>query len=157
MYEAHHDGYTVTTDVARFDVEAIHAFLATSYWSAGIPIDTVRRAIAGSLAFGLLHGDRQVGFARLITDRATFAYLADVYVLDAYRGRGLGKWLVGTALAHPDVQGLRRLMLVTRDAHALYAPFGFRALAAPDRHMEIARPDLYRSVDAVGGNGEPVR
>jgi GNAT superfamily N-acetyltransferase len=143
MYEATRDGYTDTTDVARFDVDAIHAFLTTSYWSAGIPIDTVRRAIAGSLAFGLLQDDRQIGFARLITDRATFAYLADVYVLDAYRGRGLGKWLVGTALAHPDVQGLRRLMLVTRDAHALYAPFGFRALAAPDRHMEIARPNLY--------------
>jgi GNAT superfamily N-acetyltransferase len=143
MYEASRDGYTVTTDVARFDVDAIHAFLTTSYWSAGIPLDTVRRAIAGSLAFGLLHGDRQIGFARLITDRATFAYLADVYVLDAYRGRGLGTWLVGTALAHPDVQGLRRLMLVTRDAHAVYAPFGFRALAAPDRHMEIARANLY--------------
>ena len=157
MNEAHRDAYTITTDAARFDVEAIHAFLSTSYWAAGIPIDIVRRAIAGSLAFGLLHGDRQIGFARLITDRATFAYLADVYVLEAYRGQGLGRWLIETVLAHPDVQGLRRLMLVTRDAHALYAPFGFRALAAPDRHMEIARPNLYRSAGAEGGNGEPVR
>jgi GNAT superfamily N-acetyltransferase len=145
MYEAHRGDHTITTDAARFDVEAIHAFLSTSYWAAGIPIDVVRRAIAGSLAFALLHGDRQIGFARLITDRATFAYLADVYVLDAYRGHGLGKWLVATALAHPDVQGLRRLMLVTRDAHALYAPFGFKPLAAPDRHMEITRPNIYQT------------
>ena len=139
------DALTITTDPARFDVEAIHAFLTTSYWSPGIPIETVRRAIAGSLAFALLDGDRTIGFARLVTDRATFAYLADVYVLDAYRGRGLGKRLVAEVMAHPDVQGLRRIMLVTRDANGLYAQFGFGPLEAPERHMEIVRKNVYAS------------
>jgi GNAT superfamily N-acetyltransferase len=137
--------YRIVVGAAAVDVDAVHAFLATSYWAEGIPRDLVARAVAGSLPFSLLHGDRQVGFARVVTDRATYAYLADVYVLAAHRGRGLGRWLVATVLAHPDLQGLRRFMLATRDAHALYAAFGFRPLAAPDRHMEIARPGLYRA------------
>jgi GNAT superfamily N-acetyltransferase len=137
--------YTITTDRARLDSVAIHAFLTRSYWSPGIPLATVERAIANSLAFGVLHGEEQVGFARVVTDRATFGYLADVYILEAHRGQGLGRRLIEAILAHEDLQGLRRFMLATRDAHALYAGFGFRPLAAPERLMEIVRPDLYRS------------
>ena len=145
------DGYTVSSDPARLDLEAIHAFLTTCYWSAGIPRDTVARAVAGSLCFGLYSGDggAQVGFARLVTDRATFAYLCDVYVLEEHRGRGLGKWLIEHALSHPDLSGLRRLLLVTRDAHELYRAHGFRELARPQGHMELHRPDVYRQAAAV--------
>ena len=135
--------FRITTDPAAVDVTAVHAFLRTSYWAANIPREIVERAIAGSIPFSVFHGDAQVGFARVITDRATFAYLSDVYVLDTYRGRGLAKWLMSTIMAHPDLQGLRRMSLATRDAHGLYQQFGFRALAVPERHMEITRPTLY--------------
>jgi GNAT superfamily N-acetyltransferase len=137
--------YSISSDPSRLDIPAIHAFLARSYWSPGIPLATVERAIANSLAFGVFQGQAQVGFARVITDRATFAYLADVYILEEHRGQGLGRRLVETVLAHPDLQGLRRFMLATRDAHGLYADFGFKALAAPDRLMEILRPQAYGS------------
>lgn len=145
------DGYTLSSDPARLDLEAIHAFLSTCYWSEGIPRETVARAVAGSLCFGLYasEGDAQVGFARFVTDRATFAYLCDVYVLEAHRGRGLGAWLVEHALSHPDLAGLRRLVLVTRDAHELYRPHGFRALARPEGYMELHRADVYRQADGA--------
>lgn len=136
--------YEITTDRARLDVDAIHAFLAQSYWSPGIPRALVERALAGSLCIGALADGAQVGFARVVTDRATFAYLADVYVLEAHRGRGLAKRLMEAVVAHPDLQGLRRMMLATRDAHGLYAQFGFAPLSAPDRLMEVLRPDVYR-------------
>ena len=136
--------FEITSDPARIDVDAVHAFLTEVYWSVGIPRETVARAIANSLAFALLHRGKTVGFARFVTDRATFAYLADVYVLPEHRGRGLGEWLVGTALAHPDLKGLRRMILATRDMHRLYAKFGFGSLAAPERHMEILDHDVYR-------------
>lgn len=139
--------YEITTDPTRLDAGAIHAFLAQSYWSHGIPRAVVERAIAGSLCFGVLADGAQVGFARVVTDRATFAYLADVYVLEAHRGRGLAKRLMEAVLAHPELQGLRRMMLATRDAHSLYAQFGFVPLSAPDRLMEVLRPDVYRSAD----------
>ena len=135
--------YRIVCGAEAVDLDAVHAFLASSYWAAGIPRELLARAVAGSLPFSLYWGDVHVGFARAITDRATYAYLADVYVVESHRGRGLGHWLVETVLAHPDLRGLRRLGLVTRDAHALYADFGFRALAAPERHMEISRPGLY--------------
>jgi GNAT superfamily N-acetyltransferase len=122
-------------------------FLAASYWSPGIPQDVLDRAIDGSLSFGLYEGERQIGFARAITDRATFAYVADVYVLEEYRGRGLALWLMETVLAHPELQGLRRWMLLTRDAHPLYRKVGFVDVARPERIMEIARPDVYRKPD----------
>lgn len=143
--ERHRDGYTVSTDPARLDLVAVHAFLTTSYWSPGIPFDAVARAVRGSLCFGLYGGAEQVGFARAVTDRATFAYLCDVYVLDAHRGRGLGDWLVRTAVAHPDLQGLRRFLLATRDAHGLYERIGFRPLAKPESFLEIHRPDVYQT------------
>jgi len=143
------DGFTVATDPARLDVDAIHAFLTTSYWSEGIPRDIVERALRGSLCFGLYQGEeegeRQVGLARVVTDAATFAYLCDVYVLPELRGRGLGRWLMACVMEHPDLQGLRRFNLVTRDAHELYRPFGFTEIRNPDRHMEIVRPGLYRA------------
>lgn len=144
------EAYEITTDPARFDVAAIHDFLANSYWSPGLPREVLDRAIAHSLCFGLLCEGRQVGFARMVTDRATFAYLADVYVLEAHRGKGLAQRMVETILAHPDLQGLRRMMLATRDAHGLYERFGFRPLAAPQRFMELHRPEVYLPVGLEG-------
>ena len=125
------------------DLDAIHAYLTRSYWSEGISKDLVARAMAGSLCFGLLEGARQIGFARLITDKATYAYLCDVYVLEDYQGRGLGTWLLNELMTHPDLQGLRRFTLVTRDAHTLSEKCGFGPLANPSGYMEIARPGMY--------------
>ena len=137
--------YTITTDRHCLDLEAIHGFLTNSYWSPGVPIEIVERAIANSLCFGLFHVKDQVGFARVITDKATFAYLADVYVLETHRGQGLSKWLLKVIQGHQDLQGLRRVMLATRDAHGLYAQFGFTALANPSRMMEIVDADAYHA------------
>jgi GNAT superfamily N-acetyltransferase len=136
--------FQISTDPARIDLRAVHDFLTNSYWARGIPFETVQRSIQNSFCFGIYHGDRQIGFARVITDRATFAYLADVFVLPDYRGRGLSKWLMKCIIAHPDLQGLRRWMLATRDAHALYTQYGFSPLKAPERWMEIHRPDVYK-------------
>jgi GNAT superfamily N-acetyltransferase len=137
------DGFTVSCDPAKLDHRVVHDFLAASYWAKDIPIEIVQRSIEGSLCFALLAGDRQVGFARVITDRATIAYLGDVFVLPGYRGKGLGKWLVECVLAHPQLQGLRRWVLVTADAHGLYQQFGFKPLARPQGFMEIHQPQLY--------------
>jgi GNAT superfamily N-acetyltransferase len=121
------DGYEISTDPDRLDREAIHAFLATAYWSEGVERAVVDRSIEGSVAFGLYAPDgSQAGFARAVTDGSTFAWLADVFVLEEHRGRGLGVWLVETVLAHPEVSGVRRVMLGTADAHGLYERFGFR-------------------------------
>ncbi|MEZ5967274.1 MAG: GNAT family N-acetyltransferase [Planctomycetota bacterium] len=141
--DVHRGEFTISTDPARLDLAAVHAFLASSYWSTGIPATTLARAAAQSLSFGLFHREHQIGFARVVTDRATFAYLCDVYVLDHYRGRGLGTWLMQTVVAHPELQGLRRFVLVTRDAHALYTRFGFEPLARAEGFMEIHRPNVY--------------
>ena len=125
------DDYTVTTRRERMDVDAIHAYLVRSYWASGIARETVEEAMRHSLCFGLYAGDRQIGFARVITDRATFAYLCDVFIDDSYRGRGLGKWLMAAVMDHPDLQGLRRWTLATRDAHGLYKQFGWTDLKHP--------------------------
>jgi GNAT superfamily N-acetyltransferase len=140
--------YSITTDPAKIDLDAVHAFLSRSFWAEGIPKDTVARSLANSLCFGLFDGATQVGFARVVTDRATYAYLCDVYVLESYRGHGLGKWLIETVMAHPDLQGLRRFQLVTRDAHGLYSRYGFAAPAHPERHMEIFKHGMYVDRDA---------
>ena len=141
--------YELSTDPARLDLEAIHAYLTRSYWSPGIPRDVVDRAAANSLCFGLYHaGEGQVGFARVVTDRATFAYLCDVYVLEGHRGHGLSKWLMTAIVEHPELQGLRRFMLGTKDAHGLYAQYGFTPLDNPARMMEILRPQVYRQARA---------
>jgi len=137
--------YTISTDPRCLDAGAVERFLSHSYWAAGIPPDTLRRSLAGSLCFGLFHGGEQVGFARVVTDRATFAWLCDVWIEEAHRGAGLGQWLVETVVGHPDLQGLRRFLLATRDAHSLYARCGFRPPVRPDAFMEIHRPDIYRS------------
>ena len=135
------DPYEISTDVTRLDRALIHRFLHDdSYWARGVPRDVVDRAIDNSLCFGLYHGPDQVGFARVVTDRAAIAYLADVFVLPAHRGRGLGKRLIEAVMSHPELQGLRRFFLGTADAHSLYERFGFRALAEPGRMMEIAVP-----------------
>ncbi len=139
------DGYVISTDPERLDRELIHAFLRTAYWSPNVPRDVVDRSIDNSLVFGLYDATgAQAGFARVVTDKATFAYLADVFVLDEHRGRGLGKWIVETVLAHPDLQGLRRIALGTQDAHSLYERYGFRQ-ADVERLMTLDREpeDLY--------------
>jgi GNAT superfamily N-acetyltransferase len=135
--------YEITCDKARFDIEAIHGFLTRSYWSPGVPRTVVERSIANSLCFGVLLEGQQIGFARVITDKATFAFLADVYVLPEHRGKGLSLRLMEQVIRHPDLQGLRRMMLGTKDAHTLYEKFGFKRLAAPERVMEIHNPDVY--------------
>ena len=137
------DGFTISTDPGRLDRAMIHEVLAATYWARGIPRAVVDRSIEGALCFGLYENDRQVGFARVITDRATFAYLADVFVLESHRGRGLARWLMETILAHADLQGLRRWMLLTRDAHPLYRQVGFTELAHPERVMEKVNPKVY--------------
>jgi len=136
--------YRLSTDRAQIDVAATHALLTTSYWAEGISKDLVERSIENSICFAIFDSDRQVGFARVVTDRATFAYLCDVYVLEECRGRGLGKWLIEAVSAHPDLQGLLRFVLVTKDAHSLYAKHGFQALASPAGFMEIAVPGIYK-------------
>lgn len=129
--------YTISTDAARLDVDLIFEFLSTrSYWAKGRTRAAVKRSIAHSLSFGLYRHDQQIGFARVVTDYATFAYLADVFVLEAERGRGLGKWLLAIIVAHPALQGLRRWLLATRDAHGLYQQAGFTPLLQPERWME---------------------
>lgn len=135
--------YEITTDNSRFDIDAIHAFLTRAYWSTGIPRAVVARAVANSLCFGLLLGSEQVGLARVVTDRATFAYLSDVYVLEEHRGKGLARRLMEAVVHHPDLLGLRRMLLATRDAHGLYAKYGFKPLAAPERLMVRDDPDVY--------------
>jgi GNAT superfamily N-acetyltransferase len=141
-------GYELSTDPARLDVDAIHAYLTRSYWSPGIPIETVKRAARNSLCFGLYEraGGRQVGLTRVVTDHATFAYLCDVYVLEEHRGKGLSKWMMREVMAHPALTGARRAMLGTRDAHGLYARFGFRAPPNDGVLMQVLRPDMYREV-----------
>ncbi len=136
--------FEISSDPGRLDVDVIHAFLTRSYWAEGIPRQAVEKCIAGSICFGVYGDAGQVGFARVVTDRATFGYLADVFILDEFRGRGLSKRLMNAVMAHPDLQGLRRLTLVTRDAHSLYERYGFKPLAHPERHMEIHRSDIYQ-------------
>lgn len=140
------DGYEISTDPARLDVDAMHAYLTRSYWSPGIPRDVVERASRNSLCFGVYErGGGQVGLARVVTDHATFAYLCDVYVLEEHRGKGLSKWLMREVMAHPALTGARRAMLGTRDAHGLYARHGFGAPPQDGVLMQILRPDIYKS------------
>jgi GNAT superfamily N-acetyltransferase len=135
--------YEVSLDETRLDVAAIHAFLSNTHWSPGIPLETVRRAVANSVCIGAYLNSQQVGFARMVTDKATFAYLADVYVLAEHRGNGLSVRMIETLMQLPELQGLRRTMLATRDAHALYSKFGFTPLAASSRFMELHNPSAY--------------
>jgi len=136
--------YEIDTDKRRLDIAGIHKFLSTeSYWAKNRTLEQTLTAIENSLCFGLYHGREQVGFARVVTDRATFAYIGDVYVLDGHRGRGLSKWLMQTIVEQPDMQNLRRWLLATKDAHGLYAQYGFETLVHPERWMERTAPDAY--------------
>jgi len=134
----------ISTDRADVDIDVVHAFLSQdAYWSKNIPRATVQKAIENSYCFSAFLGERQIGFARVISDGATFAYLCDVFTLPEFRGKGVGKKLMQSVQAHPQLQGLRRWMLMTADAHKLYESYGFSSLAKPDRAMEISRPDIY--------------
>lgn len=143
-HEFRKDGYIISTDQQLLQFDVIHHFLTSSYWSPEIPMDVVKRAAAGSIVFGIYKdSDEQVGYARVISDCATFAYLADVFVLESERGKGLSKWLMECIQQLPELQNLRRWMLATRDAHSLYTQFGFTPLDNPDIMMQIARPNIY--------------
>ena len=152
IYEYHRDPYLISSDQTRLDIGAIHGYLTHSYWSPGIALDIVSKAIRHSLAFGLFHASEQVGFGRVVTDYATFAYLADVYVLKAHRGIGLGVWLIESIMGCPALDGIRTFLLATRDAHGLYRKFGFEVVAETGRLMAVQvempwyRPDLVREV-----------
>jgi len=143
MNEWRRGDLAVSTDPSRLDRSLIARFLAGSYWAKGIPREVVDRSIEGSLCFGLYRGPKQLGFARVITDYATFAYLADVFVVETSRGEGLGVWMMEVIMRHPRLQNLRRWMLATRDAHGLYEKFGWRSLENPERIMEIVDPEIY--------------
>jgi GNAT superfamily N-acetyltransferase len=142
--EWHRGEYYISTDKSRLDLAVIHDFLTTSYWAAGIPIETVKKSLEHSLNFGVYKEGEQVGFARVITDYATFAYIGDVFILEDYRGQGLSKWLMQVIADHAELQGLRRWVLLTRDAHGLYRKTGFMEPMNPGRYMEKAFPDVYK-------------
>jgi len=150
-YATEKDNYLISTDKNKIDINYVHSFLLQSYWSPGVEIEVVKKAMEGSLCFGVydinkqnLRSPRQIGYARMITDKATFAYLADVFIDKDYQGRGLGKWLVATILKHPGLQGLRRILLATKDAHKLYEQCGFISINNPERYM-VYSPAMHKS------------
>ena len=145
-----HSEYIISTDRRKLDLVMIHHYLSTeSYWSPGIPFETVKRASEHSLCFGVYHGDQQIGYARIISDYAIIAYLADVFILTEHRGNGLSKWLMQTIQSHPDLQGLRRWILLTKDAHGLYKQSGWNEIAQPELWMEIHQKDVYSRKEKV--------
>ena len=137
------DEFVISTDRAKLDIDLVHAYLASSYWASGMPRSTLERAVENSLTFGIYRDDEQVGFARVIADLATYAYLSDVFVVDAFRGRGLSKWLMECILAHPDLQELRRFALFTRDAQGLYERYGFGPARGKSTYLERWEPNVY--------------
>jgi GNAT superfamily N-acetyltransferase len=139
FFESHRNHFLISTDPARLDVDTICNFLTRAYWAQGRPRERTERALKNSLVFGLYDGSRQIGLARVISDYSIFAYLCDVFIHEDYRGQGLGKWLMQTILDYPDLQGLRRWVLVTRDAHGLYQQYGFASLQDPKGWMEMIR------------------
>ncbi len=138
--------FTVSTNRELLNVDSIHAFLTGCYWAEGIPREIVSRSLEHSLCFGVYRGPEQIGLARVVSDYATYAYIMDVYILEQYRGRGLGTWLMSCVMSHPDLQGLRRWNLLTRDAHGLYRKFGFTSPKHPERYMEISHPGMYKTM-----------
>lgn len=139
------EGYSISTDKDKLDLKVIHGYLSRSYWAQDIPFEIVERAVKNSLCFGVYYMDKQIGFARVITDSATFGYLADVFILEEHRGKGLSKELMEHIMVHPQLQGLRRFCLGTRDAHTLYEKFGFNVIKTPERFMEILHPPGFYS------------
>ena len=138
------DEYLLSTDKSKIDVEVVHHFLSHSYWAENIPLEVVQKSIDNSLCFAIYHRDKLIGFARTISDFATFAYLADVFILPGERGKGLSKWLMEIIMDHPQLQGLRRIVLATRDAHGLYTQFGFTPFDRPDRWMQRHNAEVYK-------------
>ena len=139
------EAYYISTDKAKLDIQFIHKFLSQeSYWAKEMPLDTFKRSIENSMCFGIYNGSEQVGFARIISDKATYAYLGDVFIIASHRGKGLSKMLMEYIMNHPELQGLRRWVLGTADAHGLYSQYGFTALASPARWMEKHNPDVYK-------------
>ncbi|HXZ39946.1 MAG TPA: GNAT family N-acetyltransferase [Terriglobales bacterium] len=145
LIESRRGEFLLSTDPERLDVHLIHGFLTEGYWAKGIPFDVVARSVENSLCFGVYAEGKQVGFARVISDFATYAYIGDVFVLEPFRGRGLGKWMMECVMKHPRLQGLRRWSLATSDAHGLYAKFGFAPPRRPECYMEIYHADVYQS------------
>jgi len=138
-------GYRISSDRQEMDLETIHAFISSTYWAEGIPKETLKKALDNSLCFGVFSSEgKQVGFARMITDQATFAYLADVFIDEAHRGKGLSKWLMQEVHNHPSLQGLRRILLATRDAHGLYQEYGYTPISSPATFMQKWQPDIYK-------------
>ena len=142
--------FVISTDRKRLDLDIVHGFLTESYWAGGISREVVTRSIENSLCFGVYGDGKQVGFARVISDYATYAYIGDVFVLESHRGHGLGKWLMECIMGHPRLQGLRRWSLATMDAHGLYTKFGFTPLKVPERHMERHDPEVYKRNQSLG-------
>ena len=142
--------FVISTDRDRLDLDIVHGFLTESYWAKGIPREVVVRSIENSLCFGVYGDGKQVGFARVISDYATYAYIGDVFVLESYCGHGLGKWLMECIMRHPWLQGLRRWSLATSDAHGLYTKFGFTPLKTPEKHMELHDPEVYKRNQSLG-------
>ena len=148
IYGVQKNDFSISTDKTKLNIGVIHNYLSKeSYWAKNIPMKTVKKSIKGSCCFGVYHKNEQVGFARVVTDHATFGYLADVFILDEYRGKGLSKWLMETIMNHPGLQGLRRWMLATRDAHGLYAQFGFLPLDKPERIMGLKPFEEYPAIN----------
>ena len=148
LLEVKKDNFTISTDPARLDMDAIADMLTRAYWAKGRPRERTERALSNSLVFGLYDGEKQIGLARIVSDYAIFAYLCDVFIHEDYRAHGLGKWLMETIMSHPDLQGLRRWTLATRDAHGLYRQFGWNALQNPEKWMEILRPYSGEGIDS---------
>jgi N-acetylglutamate synthase-like GNAT family acetyltransferase len=134
----------ISTDQSKLDFNFIHNHLNKTYWAKGIPMEIVKKSVENSIAYGVYQQEKQIGFARLITDKATFAYLADVLISDGFRGNGFAKWLMDCIIKNPEIQGLRLFLLATQDAHTLYQQFGFKPVAEPKRFMEIFKPDIYQ-------------
>ena len=143
LFEETKDGYLISTDKSKLDLDLIHDFLTNSYWAKGIPLETVKRSIENSECFGLYDNGSLVGFARVISDKATVAYLGDVFILETHRGKGLSKWLMECIMKHPELQSFRRWILLTREAHELYSKSGFKPLEKPERYMELTNHDVY--------------
>lgn len=138
------DDFLITTDKSKIDVSYVHYFLSDSYWAKNIPVETVQKSIENSLCFSVVYLNHQIGFARVITDEATFAYLTDFFIDENFRGRGLSKWLIEVVLHHPGLQGLKRFLFITEDAHGWYEQFGFEPLKNADHWMQILRPEIYK-------------
>lgn len=147
IYQVRKDNFLISTDPKKLDLKKIHSYLTRTYWSNGIPYKTIERAFKHSLCFGVYDQNELIGVARVISDFATYAYLCDVFIEEDYRGKALGKWLVNCIIEHPDLQGLRRWSLLTKDAHGLYKHVGFQEIKSPEKYMEIVVPNIYQKKD----------